>query len=202
MKDPARDATAFLHARSKTAWGWRASAARAPGGQRQQAQPHRLRGRGLRSSPSDSASSVPVSPPVWLSRYPGGAGRARPQRLSHGGRGPGDLEDGGSACQPGATVVVTGERRTRRWSCGPAGLAFTDKHVDKNLGIAGRRGGRGHVLECGAQATGGNYAFFAEVPGLRPRRASRLTEQSPPTNTSVITESVPGASGLVSVGTR
>ena len=24
----------------------------------------------------------------------------------------------------------------------------------------------GHVIECGAQATGGNYAFFNEVPGL------------------------------------
>ena len=36
----------------------------------------------------------------------------------------------------------------------------------------------GHVIECGAQATGGNYSFFTEVP--RGRLASR-SPRWPPT---------------------
>lgn len=56
----------------------------------------------------------------------------------------------------------------------------------------------GHVLECGAQATGGNYAFFKEVPGLTHPGfpiAEVLADGS-----ATITKH-PGTGGLVSVGT-
>jgi hypothetical protein len=56
----------------------------------------------------------------------------------------------------------------------------------------------GHILECGAQATGGNYSFFAEVPGLeRPGFPIAEVEED---GSSVISKH-PGSGGLVSVGT-
>ena len=57
----------------------------------------------------------------------------------------------------------------------------------------------GHVLECGAQATGGNYAFFEEVPGLE-RPGLSAGRDAPKTASCVITKH-PGTGGLVSVGT-
>jgi hypothetical protein len=56
----------------------------------------------------------------------------------------------------------------------------------------------GHVLECGAQATGGNYAFFQEVPGLEYPGFPLAEMQAD--GSSVITKH-PGTGGLVSVGT-
>jgi hypothetical protein len=56
----------------------------------------------------------------------------------------------------------------------------------------------GHVLECGAQATGGNYAFFGEVPDLS-HPGFPLAEVADD-GSSVITKH-PGTGGLVSVGT-
>jgi hypothetical protein len=56
----------------------------------------------------------------------------------------------------------------------------------------------GHVLECGAQATGGNYAFFDEVPGLtHPGFPIAEIDED---GTSVITKHE-GTGGRVSVGT-
>ena len=56
----------------------------------------------------------------------------------------------------------------------------------------------GHVIECGAQATGGNYAFFREVPGLE-HPGFPLAEMAED-GSAVITKH-PGTGGLVSVGT-
>jgi len=56
----------------------------------------------------------------------------------------------------------------------------------------------GHVLECGAQATGGNYAFFREAPGLE-HPGFPLAEMHAD-GSSVITKH-PGTGGLVSRGT-
>jgi len=56
----------------------------------------------------------------------------------------------------------------------------------------------GHVIECGAQATGGNYAFFAEVPGLE--HVGFPWAEVADDGSSVIGKH-DGTGGLVSVGT-
>jgi hypothetical protein len=56
----------------------------------------------------------------------------------------------------------------------------------------------GHIIECGAQCTGGNYAFFGEVPGLDHPGFPIAEMRSD--GTFVITKH-PGTGGLVSVGT-
>ncbi len=56
----------------------------------------------------------------------------------------------------------------------------------------------GHVIECGTQCTGGNYAFFQEVPGLE-HPGFPIAEMSAD-GSSVITKH-PGTGGQVSVGT-
>jgi hypothetical protein len=56
----------------------------------------------------------------------------------------------------------------------------------------------GHVLECGAQTTGGNYAFFGEVPGLE-HPGFPIAEVE--ADGSFVVTKHPGTGGLVSVGT-
>ena len=56
----------------------------------------------------------------------------------------------------------------------------------------------GHILECGAQATGGNYAFFREVPGLE-HPGFPIAEIA--SDGSFVVTKHPGTGGLVSVGT-
>ena len=56
----------------------------------------------------------------------------------------------------------------------------------------------GHVIECGPQATGGNYAFFTEVPGVE-HPGFPIAEVAED-GSSVITKH-PGTGGEVSVGT-
>ncbi|MGD9648683.1 MAG: acyclic terpene utilization AtuA family protein, partial [Pirellulales bacterium] len=56
----------------------------------------------------------------------------------------------------------------------------------------------GHVLECGCQCTGGNYAFFQEVPRLE-KPGFPLAEMH--RDGSAIITKHPGTGGLVSVGT-
>ncbi|MDO8614996.1 MAG: acyclic terpene utilization AtuA family protein [Dehalococcoidia bacterium] len=56
----------------------------------------------------------------------------------------------------------------------------------------------GHILECGAQATGGNYSFFQEVPGLQ-HPGFPLAEMRE--DGSFVVTKHEGTGGLVSVGT-
>ena len=56
----------------------------------------------------------------------------------------------------------------------------------------------GHVIECGVQATGGNYAFFTEIADLG--HAGFPLAEIHADGSSVITKH-PGTGGQVSVGT-
>jgi hypothetical protein len=56
----------------------------------------------------------------------------------------------------------------------------------------------GHLIECGPQVTGGNYAFFTEVPGLE-HPGFPIAEVAAD-GSSIITKH-PGTGGQVSVGT-
>ncbi|QYG94482.1 DUF1446 domain-containing protein [Iamia sp. SCSIO 61187] len=68
------------------------------------------------------------------------------------------------ALRRGADIVVTGRTTDAAVVCGPAawhhGWARDDWDALAGAVVAG------HVIECGTQATGGNYSFFTEVPGL------------------------------------
>ncbi|MCK7510733.1 MAG: DUF1446 domain-containing protein [Desulfobacterales bacterium] len=56
----------------------------------------------------------------------------------------------------------------------------------------------GHIIECGAQATGGNYSFIDEVPSFR-KVGFPIAEISE--NGSFVITKHPGTGGLVSVDT-
>ncbi len=64
----------------------------------------------------------------------------------------------------GADVVVTGRVTDAALVCGPA--AWHHKWRPEDLDALAGAVVAGHVVECGAQVTGGNYSFFEEVPGL------------------------------------
>ena len=65
----------------------------------------------------------------------------------------------------GADIVVTGRVTDAAVVCGPAawhhGWARDDWDALAGAVVAG------HVIECGAQATGGNYSFFTEVADMK-----------------------------------
>src|SRR5207245_2103987 len=69
-----------------------------------------------------------------------------------------------AALRAGADVVVCPRVTDASLVVGPAAWAHGWER-DNWDALAGAVVA-GHVLECGAQATGGNYAFFAVVPGL------------------------------------
>ncbi len=96
----------------------------------------------------------------------------------------------------GAQVVVTGRVTDAALVVGPALHAFgwSDADLDAIAGAVVA----GHVIECGAQCCGGNYAFFEDVPG-RAHIGFPLAEIHPD-GSSVITKH-PGTGGMVTVGT-
>jgi hypothetical protein len=101
-----------------------------------------------------------------------------------------------AAClREGADVVVTGRVTDAALVTGPAAAHFgwAPTEYDRLAGAVVA----GHVLECGTQATGGNYAFFREGDVRRP--GFPLAELHAD-GSSVITKH-PGTGGFVDVGT-
>jgi hypothetical protein len=68
------------------------------------------------------------------------------------------------ALERGADIVVTGRVTDAAVVCGPAAWHHGWRRDDWDA-LAGAVAA-GHVIECGTQATGGNYSFFEEVPGM------------------------------------
>jgi hypothetical protein len=125
-----------------------------------------LRGRGHDLSHLDTGASLgdlPV-PPLTANAYLGGWGIA-------------------AALERGADVVVTGRVTDASLVVGPAAWRFGWARDDWDR-LAGAVVA-GHAIECGAHVTGGNYSFFAEVPGLehvgsRSRRSTRTAAAPSP----------------------
>ncbi len=100
------------------------------------------------------------------------------------------------ALKQGADVVVCPRVTDASVVVGPAAWHFGWQRNDWDR-LAGAVAA-GHVVECGAQCTGGNYAFFQEVPGLE--RPGFPIAELYDDGSSVITKHE-GTGGLVSVGT-
>ncbi|MGY1726362.1 acyclic terpene utilization AtuA family protein [Geodermatophilus sp. SYSU D01062] len=110
------------------------------------------------------------------------------------------------ALQAGADVVVTGRVTDASLVVGPAawhhGWGGDDWGAADLDALAGATVA-GHVLECGAQATGGNYSFFAELLDADPAALDHVgfpLAEIAADGTSVITKH-PGTGGAVTVGT-
>ncbi|MCH7788438.1 MAG: DUF1446 domain-containing protein [Acidobacteria bacterium] len=100
------------------------------------------------------------------------------------------------ALSRGADIVVTGRTTDAAIVCGPAawhhGWARDDWNALAGAVIAG------HVIECGTQATGGNYSFFTELNGME--RTGFPWAEISADGSSVIGKH-DGTGGAVTVGT-
>lgn len=96
----------------------------------------------------------------------------------------------------GADVVVTGRVTDASLVVGPA-LAHFGWDLSDYDALAGATAA-GHVIECGAQATGGNYAFFTELDN--PDRLAFPIAEISADGSAVITKH-PGTGGAVTVET-
>jgi hypothetical protein len=101
-----------------------------------------------------------------------------------------------AALEAGADVVVCGRVTDASLVVGPAAWHFgwTADDWDRLAGAVVA----GHVLECGTQATGGNYAFLDELPDAGPP-GFPIAEVA--ADGSAVVTKHPGTGGLVSVGT-
>ncbi len=100
------------------------------------------------------------------------------------------------ALERGADVVITGRVTDAAVVCGPAAWHHGWKRDDWDA-LAGAVAA-GHVIECGTQATGGNYSFFTEVPGMT-RVGFPWAEVAE--DGSVVVGKHDGTGGEVSIGT-
>ncbi len=102
-----------------------------------------------------------------------------------------------AALKAGADVVVCGRVTDAAIVVGPAAW-WHDWAVDDWDQLAGAVVA-GHVIECGTQATGGNYAWFHEIPDPGKPLGFPIAEVEAD-GSSVITKH-PGTGGVVNVGT-
>ncbi|WP_026413134.1 acyclic terpene utilization AtuA family protein [Actinomadura oligospora] len=102
----------------------------------------------------------------------------------------------------GADVVVTGRVTDASLVVGPSAAHFGWARDDWDA-LAGATVA-GHVLECGAQATGGNYAFFQEILDVEasgPVRAAGFPIAEIHADGSSVITKHDGTGGAVTVGT-
>ncbi|MFR9777426.1 acyclic terpene utilization AtuA family protein [Micromonospora sp. MS34] len=103
-----------------------------------------------------------------------------------------------AAClDAGADVVVTGRVTDASLAVGPAIARFGWGRDDLDP-LAGATVA-GHLIECGAQVTGGNFSFFTELPDGGHRPGFPIAEIHPD-GSSVLTKH-PGSGGAVTVET-
>ncbi|MFI5397787.1 MAG: acyclic terpene utilization AtuA family protein [Candidatus Binatia bacterium] len=100
------------------------------------------------------------------------------------------------ALRRGADVVVCPRVTDAALTLGPAAWKFDWARNDWDRLAAGIVAG--HIIECGAQCTGGNYSFFKDVPDIA--HIGFPIAEMHRDGTFVITKH-PGTGGLVSVGT-
>jgi hypothetical protein len=105
-----------------------------------------VEGDDLRARADELGLSTPEGAPLTANAYLGAWGIAE-------------------ALRGGADVVVTGRVTDASLVVGPAAAHFGWARDDWDA-LAGATVA-GHLLECGAHVTGGNFAFFTEVPDLR-----------------------------------
>ena len=101
-----------------------------------------------------------------------------------------------AALDMGADVVICPRVTDAAVVIGPAAWKFNWQRQDYDA-LAGALAA-GHIIECGAQATGGNYAFFQEVPSFH-NMGYPIAEIE--ANGDFTITKHPGTGGLVSVGT-
>ena len=96
-----------------------------------------------------------------------------------------------------ADIVITGRATDAAIVCGPAawhhGWSRTDYDALAGAVVAG------HLIECSSQVTGGNYAFFQEVPGIQ--HLGFPFAEIADDGSAVIGKHDDGTGGLVSIGT-
>ena len=101
-----------------------------------------------------------------------------------------------TALDRGADIVICPRVTDAAVVIGPAAWKFGWER-DNFDALAGALTA-GHLIECGAQICGGNYAFFQEVPSFR--NVGYPIAELEPDGSFTITKH-PGTGGLVSVGT-
>ena len=126
---------------------------------------------------TDRAGELGLGEPLAANAYLGGFGIAECLRA-------------------GADVIITGRVTDASLVVGPAAARFGWSPGDVDA-IAGAMAA-GHVIECGTQATGGNYAFFRTIADLR--RPGFPVAEVEADGSSVITKPA-GTGGAVTVGT-
>ena len=100
------------------------------------------------------------------------------------------------ALDQGADIVICPRVTDASVVIGPAAWKFNWGRTDYDA-LAGALTA-GHIIECGTQCTGGNYAFFEEVPSFRNMGYPIATIEA---DGSFAITKHPGTGGLVSVGT-
>lgn len=100
------------------------------------------------------------------------------------------------ALEQGADIVVTGRVSDASLVTGPSAWKFGWK-IDDWDKLAGAVAA-GHIIECGTQATGGNYSFIEEIPSFKNMGFPIACMHE---DGSCIITKHPGTGGLVSTGT-